>query len=209
MCIRDRVSTQSTWGNIIHQHPIQQMRLLVVLVLVACAVAKWNHFDRCDPKWVFQVQRGNLYDCEDPKKENEVIEEASFITISSDVVSAWNVHIDGELANPDVLSRYFNTKEWANFAEFFQTLSVEFTRLFHPQIEDFTQIWAKGDAVIGIVSRDDDHQECVLLTGLASEGESILNAYNSRGQLFEVPFFDVHGKPYALHNLNAAQIFLA
>eukprot|EP01016_Furgasonia_blochmanni_P026427 TRINITY_DN2806_c0_g1_i2.p1 TRINITY_DN2806_c0_g1~~TRINITY_DN2806_c0_g1_i2.p1 ORF type:complete len:236 (+),score=74.65 TRINITY_DN2806_c0_g1_i2:99-710(+) len=104
MCIRDRVSTQSTWGQQLKQKH-KKMRSVILLAL-CITVLSTTYYDRCNPEWVKIIQDGQLFDCASPGQRNPILEAASGATAIGNMLNAYPIKINGQNPTPAVVYKY-------------------------------------------------------------------------------------------------------
>eukprot|EP01016_Furgasonia_blochmanni_P005215 TRINITY_DN12023_c0_g1_i7.p1 TRINITY_DN12023_c0_g1~~TRINITY_DN12023_c0_g1_i7.p1 ORF type:complete len:232 (+),score=30.12 TRINITY_DN12023_c0_g1_i7:62-697(+) len=161
MCIRDR-----------SMHTLQ------------AGTINWMHQDRCDPKWVIELQ-GKLFDCADPALRSHNLEEASTLLQLSNILATLQIVIDNRIMTPDAVSQFKKSRNWKNLADFLDRISVvHYSKYEHP-LPQRLKDHMKGGTVVIVYVRKNQSTEAVLLTGTLPS-EFIANGYDSRGANIQI-----------------------
>eukprot|EP01016_Furgasonia_blochmanni_P037500 TRINITY_DN4428_c0_g1_i1.p2 TRINITY_DN4428_c0_g1~~TRINITY_DN4428_c0_g1_i1.p2 ORF type:complete len:200 (+),score=53.37 TRINITY_DN4428_c0_g1_i1:66-665(+) len=132
MCIRDRVSTQSTWGQS-KTLKTQMASYFVILALCLTAVAHASNpypkYDRCDPDWVKIIQKGQYYDCANPDAANPYKGLAATSVAIANILEKYGITVKGTVGSPAVIGKFIAEGQeqgrWDTIGDVFHALGLD------------------------------------------------------------------------------------
>eukprot|EP01016_Furgasonia_blochmanni_P014524 TRINITY_DN17627_c0_g1_i1.p2 TRINITY_DN17627_c0_g1~~TRINITY_DN17627_c0_g1_i1.p2 ORF type:complete len:186 (-),score=39.54 TRINITY_DN17627_c0_g1_i1:135-692(-) len=85
-----------------------KLEIIALILVVASATTpiSWTRYDRCDPKWMLEVQDQEVYDCVDPTKPNLGLGKSSLRVAFANVFSTFGVQCLGRVCDPPTTLDY-------------------------------------------------------------------------------------------------------
>eukprot|EP01016_Furgasonia_blochmanni_P035483 TRINITY_DN3935_c0_g1_i2.p1 TRINITY_DN3935_c0_g1~~TRINITY_DN3935_c0_g1_i2.p1 ORF type:complete len:216 (+),score=45.41 TRINITY_DN3935_c0_g1_i2:64-711(+) len=191
MCIRDRYQRRVHGDNNVWKQMYRQLILIALIGLASCTFrgsGHWVRFDRCDPKWVRQIQ-GGLFDCADPTKQLPAaeLERVSRIIAIANFHGSYNRLQGTKPSNPGTICEVNCSPTFDNrYASPHLTKDSELRqKLYDKNLE--------GAGLIVEYKHHDGRVECVLIDNFSPNNlKDGVDAIDSRGRNLKIPFEEVN-----------------
>ena len=165
------------------------LKLAVVLLAFTCAFSShlFPRYDRCNPKWVLLIHRGELYDCASPKTPNPIIKDASTFIQISNIAYNLGIKLKNQDPNPtqiiEVIQEGQAQGRWDTPDDIFKAIGLQVTAV-KKNLDVLKKNFSRGANLLVTVA---ETKEAVAVTdiddqefwGVDSRGGSVLVGFNA------------------------------